>query len=206
MACGKQVPRVSVLWAVTLLFLLTACAAVQDVRVTYRVPEPGMGLKGRTVFIDFEDRRQDKEILGPGARKAFTYHSGNVALFLLQDEGPPDSAGLKDVPSLFRDVFGRRIELLAGRVTDRPSEADAVLSIVLNTFSLDLEDRRWMAEMAYEARLSRDDRLRARQEMSGEAERIRIMGLKQADQVVGELFTDVVNRLDLEGLFDKAGL
>lgn len=188
------------------LLLVGACATVQDVRVSYRLPEAGKALDGRKVFIDFQDNREDREILTPAAREAYTYHSGNVALFVSRGEGGPSSEGLKNVPSLFRDVFSMRIRQLGGGIVSRESKADATLVIALETFSLDLEDRTWKGRMAYGLRVIRDDRVRASQEMAGEAERVKIIGLKQADQLMGELFTDIMNRPDLAELFMKAGL
>lgn len=189
-----------------LLALLAGCAAVQDVRVTYRVPEPERALDGRRVRIDFQDARKTEEILGPRARKAYTYHSGNVALFVSRGEEAPAPAGSKDVPSLFRRVFSIRVQQLGGEVAPKKREAEADLRVVLDTFTLKLRDRTWVARMAYELQVLREGRLLARQAFSGEAERVKIVGLKQADQVMGELFTDLVNRPDLAELFQEAGL
>jgi hypothetical protein len=58
--------------------------------------------------------------------------------------------------------------------------------------------------MAYEAKLQPGDTVRASQTVAGEAERAKILGVKQADQVMSELFTDMVNRLDLKGLIQKS--
>jgi hypothetical protein len=60
--------------------------------------------------------------------------------------------------------------------------------------------------MAYEARLSKDGKVLARQIVSGEGERMKIMGREQADIILGEVFTDLVNRVDLDRLFREAGL
>ena len=185
---------------------LAACASVHEVRVDYRLPDPSRALEGKSLSIRFQDGRGDSGILGPGAREAYTYYSGNVSLFVARGEEPPSLAGMKDVPSLFRDVFGRRVLALGGKVVMESTLADAELIIHLKAFSLNLEDRIWIARMAYDLELIKGDRARIRQEVEGEAERRRIIGLKQADQVMGELFTDIVNRPDLPALFKRAGL
>ena len=188
------------------LLLAVSCTAVQDVRVSYRLPGPGGALEGRTVYVEFRDEREDRDILTPAAREEYKYHSGNVALFVSRDGGEPSPEGLKNVPSLFRDVFSMRIRRLGGEVVSIERKADATLVIALEAFALHLEDRTWKGRAAYELRVSREGRVRARQDVSGEAERVKIIGLKQADQLMGELFTDVVNRPDLGELFLKAGL
>ncbi len=192
--------------AVLACLLLASCAGVQDVRVSYRLPEPGGALDGRTVYVDFRDGREDRDILTPAAREAYKYHSGNVALFVSRDGGEPSAEGLRNVPSLFRDVFSMRIRRLGGEVVPIERKADATLVVALEAFELDLEDRTWKGRTAYELRVDREGRVRVRQDVSGEAERVKIIGLEQADRLMGELFTDAVNRPDLGELFRKAGL
>ncbi len=201
----QAVSSIPFMIAAAALFM-AACASVHEVRVDYRLPDPSRALEGRTVFVQFQDERPDPEILGPGAREAYKYYSGNVSLFVARGEGAPILVGLKDVPSLFRDVFGRRIRAMGGEVAQERSRANAELIIHLKAFSLDLEERTWIARMAYDVQLYGDNRGMARQEVAGEFERVRIIGFKQADQVMGELFTDIVNRPDLPALFEKAGL
>lgn len=185
------------------LSLTASCAAVQDVRITYRPPDPSEALAGEKVFVSFRDVREDRDILGPGARKAYAYHSGNVALFVSSGTEEASRVGLMDVPTLFRETFERRIRALGGEAVSRSRQASVVLALELKTFELDLEERTWIARMAYEAKLEPGDTVRARKTIAGEAERVKILGVKQADQVMSELFTDVVNRLDLEELFLK---
>jgi hypothetical protein len=60
--------------------------------------------------------------------------------------------------------------------------------------------------MSYEAKLIKDGTVLAAQIIEGEAERVKVMGRKEADTVTGEIFTDMVNRLDLSRLFQQAQL
>ncbi len=78
--------------------------------------------------------------------------------------------------------------------------------IVLKKFLLDLIGRNWVVTMDYEARLVKDERVAAKQMINGQAERVKLLGRKQADIVLGEIFTDMVNRLDVGRLFLQAGL
>ena len=60
--------------------------------------------------------------------------------------------------------------------------------------------------MDYEARLLHDNRILKKQMISGTAERFRLWGLKQADTVMSEIMTDMVNRLDVAKMFREAHL
>jgi hypothetical protein len=55
--------------------------------------------------------------------------------------------------------------------------------------------------MTYQANLLKQDRFVAGETITGSAERLRIAGSKEAEKVIGELITDVVNRLNLNTLF-----
>jgi len=200
----NQSGRGRMFWLLLLLSFASACAAVQDVRITYRVPDPSGVLSGERVFLDFEDVRENQDILGPGAREAYAYHSGNVALFVSSSGGEASRVGLTDVASLFRETFERRIRALGGELVTRSRQSTTVLVLELKTFELDLKDRTWKARMAYEAMIQPGDTVKARQTVAGEAERAKILGVKQADKVMSDLFTDMVNRLDLKGLIQKS--
>ena len=80
------------------------------------------------------------------------------------------------------------------------------LVFVLQEFSLDLVDRTWKVRLGYEARLVKNGAVLSKQFATGEAERLKIMGTEQADAVVGDLFADVMNRLNVAKLFRDAGL
>jgi hypothetical protein len=60
--------------------------------------------------------------------------------------------------------------------------------------------------MGFEARLMKEGELLASQTISGQAERLKVLGRRDADKVMGEIFSDVVNRLDVPRLFQQAGL
>jgi hypothetical protein len=75
------------------------------------------------------------------------------------------------------------------------------VEIILKVFKLDLVGRKWVINMTYQANLVRQNRFAAGETVTGSAERMRVVGSKDAEMVVGELVTDVVNRLDLSALF-----
>ncbi|MCD4716111.1 MAG: hypothetical protein K8R45_05145, partial [Desulfobacterales bacterium] len=76
----------------------------------------------------------------------------------------------------------------------------------LNEFLLDLVDQRWMVKMSYEAKLLKEGKVLATRTVSGQAERFKLIGRDEAGRAVGEIFTDMINRLDVLGFFQSAGL
>ncbi len=60
--------------------------------------------------------------------------------------------------------------------------------------------------MNYEAGLSVNSQVVAKESVNGESERVRIIGRKGADDNLSSLFTEIINRLDIHKLFQQAKL
>ena len=55
--------------------------------------------------------------------------------------------------------------------------------------------------MNYEARLVKNNQVLNKLMINGQSDRAKIVGRAQADKVMGDLFTDLVNTLDVVKLF-----
>ena len=195
-------------WILSILVLvsLSACSPLPYLEVNYRLPLRSEYLKGQKVSLDLEDVRPGKDMIGRGARDDFGNFSGNISLAVARGAGTGVRMGVYETPSLFREAFQKRLENAGAEVLPIKEKGVPDLTLIIQKFLLDLVDRRWTVEMAYEARLSKDGKVLARQIVSGEGERMKIMGREQADIILGEVFTDLVNRVDLDRLFREAGL
>ena len=195
-------------WILSILALisLSACSPLPYLEVNYRLPLRSESLKGQKVSLDLEDARPGKYMIGRGARDDFGDFSGNMSLAVARGAGTGVRMGVYETPSLFKEAFQKRLENAGAEVLSIEEKGVPDLTVVIQKFLLDLVDRRWTVQMAYEARLSKDGKVLARQIVSGEGERMKIMGRDQADIILGEVFTDLVNRVDLDRLFREAGL
>ncbi len=190
-----------------ILLLLTAmisCATIPHLNVEYRLPPKSDELKGKKVSLVFEDRRAVKDILGKGAQKDFKNFSGNISYSLARGKEKGFKIGLHTIPSLFMEVFKLRLENLGIEVVSEGEKDETAIVIVLKDLILDLINRKWVVTMDYEAGLVRDQKILARQMISGQGERLKLVGRGQADVVMGEIFTDMVNRLNVARLFQQA--
>lgn len=188
------------------LSILASCTTILHLNVTYRLPAATEALKGKKVFLVLDDIRSNKDVIGPGARAAYQSVSENISLSLA---GGSDSAlkrGVYELPALFTKVFKRRLEQAGVMVVMSREDADVEMWILLEDFLLDLVGKTWKVKMAYEGRLVKDKRILSRQRVGGEAERLRLIGQKEADRMMGEFFTDAINRLDFARLFEQANL
>jgi len=91
-------------------------------------------------------------------------------------------------------------------VVDAPAEGVPALIVSLEKVAIDLKGKTWLSEITYKTQLSRDSSKIARETVSGQAERAKIMGKGGGQKLTGELFTDVINKLDVKRLFKNAGL
>jgi hypothetical protein len=194
---GKWKYTIGMLGVLFIVSLIASCATVPELRVEYRVPEKSDVLKGKKIFLDFEDARANKEILREGAKTEFEGFSGTIALSLAYGAEKGFRVGLYDVRALFLEIFNKRLANLGMTVVVKQQSDQAHMVIVLKEFTLDLENRKWIARMSYEARSLRDNQVLRKETISGQVDQMKIMGRTQAYKVMGEILTDLVNRLDV---------
>jgi hypothetical protein len=183
--------------------LIGACASKSYINLTYNLPVATDDLKGKRVFLDCKDQRTDKKMFGPKAQAEFKHFTGLFSLSV--DQGKkPFVAGAFDLTSLFNEAFNRRLKNLGTEVIPTKEKATPVIEINIKKFHLDLVDRKWVTSIRYEARLLKDSRLMATENISADAERVKVIGSGDAEKILGEIFTDSVNRLNLRKLLDQA--
>ena len=199
-------PRRSWLWILGFFSLVLSCSPIPHLQLTYRLPREQGALAGKNVFLTVEDLRKDKQTLGPGARHEFEDPSGGISLSVAKGgTGPGIRKGIYQPPALLKEAMESRLKHEGIDVV--PETATPVqLSLLLKSFLLDRVERKWEVSISYEGRLLKEGKVLSSQIVSGEAERFELMGIEQAEVVIGDLFTDVVNRLDLTRLFRESGL
>ena len=189
-----------------MILFLCGCSPLPHLNVNYRLPTGTQALEGRKVFLTVEDARSRSGILGPGAREEFPGFSGNLSFSVARGSEAGFKIGVYNLLSLYREACERRLANQKIRIVESKEEGEAELKIVLQEFHLDLAKRTWKVKMAYEAKLIQNGDLRAKQMISAEGERLKLIGQTQADELVSEIFTDTLNKLDLVQLFRQAGL
>jgi hypothetical protein len=185
---------------------IPACAAIPELKVHYRLPPESDQLKGKQIALSVEDARTTKEILGRGAKEKIGNFSGHFTFSFARHHQPGFKMGLFEAPDMIQEGFKRRLENMGAVVTGEQSPGEPKLLIVLNEFMLDLEDRQWIAKTTYEAKLVRDGAVLSMQTVSVNAQRFKFLFWGEADTILADVFTDMVNRLDVLKLFQRAGL
>ncbi len=187
------------------LFFTQACSSIAYVQLNDRLPAKADVLEGKKVFLAVEDERKTKEFAGRGVKREFENFSETLSYSVRKGIEPPLKLGLYDAPALVKEAFRLRIENEGVEIVPEKKAGQVELVFVLQEFSLDLIGRTWKVKLGYEARLVKNGAILSKQFATGEAERLKIIGTEQADAVVGDLFTDVMNRLNVAKLFRDAG-
>jgi len=190
--------------ALTLLILTGACSSKPFLIVHYQLPPASTGLQDREVSLVIADIREDKALLSQSAAKSLREFNDTYSLVVLKADGSGNLLGVYDLEALMAEIFKQRLGLLGLQVTPPAAEAKNVLEIKLKEFKLDLSGRKWVVNASYQANLSGNGRLLATESVNGSAERLKVMGKSDAEKVLGELLTDMVNKLDLAKLFEQA--
>ena len=205
-----MIPKVKLCKLFFLIFLFgsffLACASDNFLKVHYRLPAQSEELKGRTVSLSFKDLRSNKMFLTGNAQKKLKNFSETFSLVVSQENKSGNLLGAYDVSSLFKEIFKQRLENSGVAVLEKTDQAKAEIEIGLKTFLLDLKDRKWILALNYQTDIIIDQRIASTQVFSGNAERMRVVGIGDAEKIVSDLLTDMLNKLDLEKLFRDAGL
>jgi len=185
---------------------LVSCASIANLKVLYQLPQRSNQFTGRDIFFSVEDARGSRDILDSGAKIELKHFPGNIIYSVAKYKQAGFRLGLYQLMDMVKDSFKRRLENMGFKVLPVPETGKPQLVIVLQEFTLDYLNRKWVGKMRYEARLMENGKLLATQSISAETERYKVFGKKGADEAVGELFTDAVNRLDVRRLYEQARL
>jgi len=185
---------------------LWGCADRSYLIVDYQVPAASRQLIGQTVRLRVEDQRGTANIMSENAAYQFRSFKDRYSLAWIMPDNERILAGEHDIAQLFLTAFEKRLASMGVAVTADANSQVPELTIVLKEFSIDLQNHKWIANVGYEASLTNALHPTAKENIRGNAERIKVIGRKGADMVVSEIFTEVVNRVDLLKLFQRAKL
>jgi hypothetical protein len=183
-----------------------ACSSGSYINLRYQLPPASDQLKGKTVFLEFKDMRTDKAFLSETAKKDFENFAGLFSLHLTNENMKDDLVGGFNVESLFKEALKRRLGSIGVNVTEERKKDIPVMELVLNKFFLDYRERKWITDISFQVRLIKEKSKIATETVSGASESIKIWGWKNAEKNIGEIFTDCFNRLNIDKLFQQAGL
>lgn len=187
-----------------ILFLAIAtsfCTSKHFLIVNYQLPNEPQSLREASVALVLKDSREDPAIATKSAKMALKDFSGNFTLIVAQENKNERLVGAFGLHSMLKQIFKHRLENAGIQVASTEESRETVVEIILKTFKLDLVERKWVINMTYQANLLRQNRFVAGETITGSAERLRVVGSKDAELIIGELITDVVNRLNLSELF-----
>ena len=188
-----------------LALLWGGCSPQPYLKVSYQLPPPANALDGKSLSLVIADDGKNEVSVSQNAKKSLEDFDGTFTLVVRRENGTGDLVGIYRLSPLLSEVFTRRLQQLGIRVTSPAADNVPELKITLKRFNLDLRDGKWMVDIAYRADLIKDGRVLSRQTISGEAQRLKVMGRSDVEKLTGELLSDMVNRLDVIQLFQQTG-
>jgi uncharacterized lipoprotein YajG len=197
--------RIALIAAMMLLTLTAACSSKSFLVVNYQLPGPSGSLKTIETSLEILDVRDRKTFLSENARKSLKSFNETYSLVVLNSDGSGNLLGVYDIDSLISEIFRQRLQSFGVRVSASGAGAPNTLEIKLKQFELDLARRKWVVKMNYQASLLNAGRYVATESVNGSAERLKVTGKSDAEKVLSELITDMVNKLDIATIFEQAG-
>ncbi len=202
MAVIKQFVRMAP--AILMAVLIGACASKPFLKVQYQLPSSSTASAGERISLAVSDHRGDDAFLGSNARKSIENFNDTYSLVVLRADGSGNLIGAYDLDALLTEIFKQRLENEGLQVVASADDTDTSLQIQLKEFKLDIVDRKWVLRMSYQAGLSKNSGLIAQEAVNGSAERLKVMGKSDAEKILGELVTDMVNKLNVTKLLQEA--
>lgn len=191
--------------AAIVIVMLAACAKPYHFYVKYDLTESAADLKGQKVFFQVLDGRDSADFLSQKARSEFSLWDGRFALYHTPEK-PKGDIQTYPLTGLIEAAMKKRLEIMEIMVVEEKMDDTPLFELTLNKFFLDLNDRTWIADVSYEVKLTRDNQRIGREKVSGQAERTKVMGRGAGEKLMGDIFTESINKLDIEKLFKNAGI
>jgi hypothetical protein len=199
-------PRILTIASIFFIGILTSfCASKHFLKVNYQLPAEPIQLNKMSVSLALKDQRENPAIVTKSAKMALKSFRGDFTLIIGQENKNDRLAGAYSLCRMIRRIFRERLENAGIRVASEEERLEPIVEILLKEFKLDLVKRKWIVNMTYQANLIKQNRVVAGETVRGSAERMRVVGSKDAEMIIGELITDVVNRLNLNELLQPAG-
>jgi hypothetical protein len=187
-----------------LALLASGCTAKPFLKVQYQLPPQSNSLKGEKSALTVSDLRENKTILTEAAKESLKEFNETFSLVVLRDDGSGNLIGVYDFTPFLTEVFQQRLKNEGIEVSEI-TEANALhLTVEVSDFKLDVAGRKWIVRMDYRAELSDNGNVLSKESVSGQAERLKLSAKSDAEKILGELLTDMVNKLNLVRLFQQA--
>ncbi len=189
---------------VLILFVALAsysCTSKNYLVVHYQLPSETLTVRETQISLILKDQRVEQAVVTESAKKALKDFEGNFALIVASDNQNERLMGAFSLSSMMKTIFKQRFENAGIRVSQETESQPTAVEIIVKEFKLDLVKRKWVVQITYQANLLEQNRFVSGQTITGNAERLRVVGSKDAEKVIGELITDAVNRLNLDELF-----
>ena len=187
--------------ALVLAFFAGACTPKPFLKVQYQLPSPSSTLEGEKAAITVTDMRGKNTFLTENAKKSLKNFNETFSLVVLAEDGSGNLTGVYDIVPLFTEVFQQRLKNEGIQVAAVVDDAIPELKIEITEFQLDLVGRKWVVSINYRASLLDSGDLLSMESVSGEAERLKVTGKSDAEKILTELLSDMVNKLNLVRLF-----
>ncbi|UCE53729.1 MAG: hypothetical protein JSV31_31575 [Desulfobacterales bacterium] len=182
-----------------------SCAPTHLLRVHYQLPLKSDSLEGINASLSFKDIRENKDMLSNSAKEALSDFSGNFTLVVAHENGSGKLLGVYELASMLIEVFKQSLQHAGINISEK-KDLEIEIEFVLKEFMLDFESRNWIISMTYQTNLLKEGNIIISETINGKAERYKVVGNREAEKVIGELLTDMINKLDVQQLFRQAGL
>lgn len=199
---------VRTMWLFAVLAVaISGCASSPSyLQVTYTLPDASRAEAGKSLALKVITNIDKDSLIGPNAADDLKNFTGLFSVSVAGKHAKPVLIGAYDVAGMFQTAFAERLSAAGIRVVTAPAGDTPVLDVRISEFRIDRDGRQWVASLAYEASVVSNGEPLTSQRINGTAERMKVVGTGDAEKLLGDIVTSMVNRLDMALLFDHPKL
>jgi hypothetical protein len=186
--------------------LAVACARKPYVPVHYQMPPAGQSAHERPVHVTLADRPISGRVFSARAQAEAKIETDALSLVVAAGETAPESLGTMPPDALLLEGMTLRMRQMGLTVRSVAGQGDSTMVLTLDRFKVDFARKYWTVDIGYTLLLKGKGSRTVSQSISASGERRKLFGTKELEILIGDVFTDAVNRIDLNDLIGKAGL
>ena len=193
--------------AALLVALISCSSGDRELHIHYRIPIKAPSLKGITIDVAAHTELKMPMAIEGRGRNYLADTIDTYGLYVQRlGTHQVEKVGAYDLAGLFGSAFTQRLRFLGADVVPQQRKSLLALQLNIQRFSLKLEQGQWRAEIRYTGTLTKNKTVVRQETVHGRDVRKNVLGSADANRLLGDLFTQVVNQLDLaEPLADSDG-
>lgn len=197
-----------------IVILFGGCAGLSQ---QYKASSEGMAINyvvNKEQFVDPKvniivvstDERIDKEVIGEGAKPSVGKRFIGYLAFGVFFAAFPDQPTLQDQEDpirIFKTAMTERLSRNGVLIANNKDSDSIIIDLFVRTFKLDFHFGNWLGEVAYVAKVRRNEGIICENTIYKKSKVFNLYGYGSGEKAINEAFNEAINEMDINSCFSK---